>query len=121
MLQKHLFGLIVFSLMVIGCASTETIESTKVSPAEIYRSYAVRGSKEGSHSTVIFRVGGSSGTTVDLDLPSKIEHNGEEMSESKPTFMKGVDYFDSANQFATQLLQSPYQGITVSGQFQPQH
>lgn len=99
MLKKYLPVFIVFLFGVFGCASTETIESTKVSSTEIYQSYIIQGSKNSTSVTVTFRVGGSTGSTVDLDAPSKIEHNGKEMNESAPGFLKGTDYHDSANNF----------------------
>lgn len=102
MLQKHLPIFLVFFFAVLGCASTETIESTKVAPTEIYQDYTIHGSKTGTNTTVTFRVGGSTGSTVDLDAPSKINHNGKEMNESKPNFLKGTDYNDSANEFISE-------------------
>ena len=99
MLQKYLPVFIIFLFGVLGCASTETIESTKVSPTEIYQSYAIQGTKNSTNVTATFRVGGPTGSTVDLDAPGKVDHNGKEMSESKPGFMKGTDYHDSANEF----------------------
>lgn len=99
MLKKYLPVFIIFLFGVLGCASTETIESTKVSPTEIYQSYIINGSKNSTNVNVTFRVSGPTGSTVDLDAPAKVEHNGKEMTESKPGFMKGTDYNDSANQF----------------------
>lgn len=102
MLQKYLPVFLVFLFGVLGCASTDTVESTKVSPSEIYQSYMIRGSKTGTTVNATFRVGGATGSTVDLDAPSKIEHNGKEMNESKPGILKGTDYNDPANQFVSQ-------------------
>ncbi len=88
--------------MVFGCASTETIESTKVSPTEIYQAYSINSNKNSTNTTATFRVGGATGSTVDLDVPSKILHNEQEMSESKPFLFKGTDYNASAKQFVSQ-------------------
>lgn len=99
MLLKILPVFLFFLLVVLGCASTETIESTKVASTEIYQSYIIQGNKNSTNVNATFRVGGSTGSTVDLDAPSKIEHNEKEMEESKPGFMKGTDYHDSASQF----------------------
>mgnify|MGYP001587886988 CR=1 FL=1 len=99
MLQKYLPVFIVFLFGILGCASTETIESTKVAPTEIYQSYIIQGTKNSTNVTATFRVGGPTGSTVDLDAPSKIAHNGKEMEESKPGFMKGTDYHNSESQF----------------------
>lgn len=101
MLQKHLFVLAIFIFGVLGCRSTETIESTKVAPTEIYQGYTIRGSKNSTEINATFRVGGPTGSTVDLDAPGKIEHNSKEMDESKPGFMKGTDYNASAGEFVS--------------------
>lgn len=99
MLQKYLPVFIIFLFGVMGCASWESIESTKVSSTEIYQDYVIEGSKDRTTVTATFRVGGGTGSTVDLDAPSKILHNGKEMSESGAGFMKGTDYHDSADNF----------------------
>lgn len=101
MLQKYLPVFLVFLFGVLGCASTDTVESTKVSPSEIYQSYVINGTKNSTSVNATFRVGGSTGSTVDLDAPAKVEHNGKEMNESKPGFFKGTDYNDSVNQFVS--------------------
>lgn len=101
MLQKYLPVFLIFLIGVLGCRSTETIESTKVSATEIYQDYTIRGSKSNTSVTATFRVSGQTGSTVDLDAPAKIDHNGKEMSESKPGLLKGTDYQDSANEFVS--------------------
>lgn len=99
MLQKFLPVFIVFLFIVLGCRSTETIESTKVAPTEIYQDYVINGSKNGTTVNATFRVGGPTGSTVDLDAPSKISHNGKDMNESASGFLKGTDYNSSSNEF----------------------
>lgn len=99
MYRKHLPVLLVFILVILGCRSTETIESTKVDASEIYQNYYISGDRNSTNVTATFRVSGSTGSTIDLDAPAKIEHNNKEMLESKPGFMKGTDYQDSANNF----------------------
>lgn len=101
MLQKYLPVFLIFLFGVLGCASTETIESTKVSATEIYQSYVIQGNKNSTSVNATFRVGGPTGSTVDLDAPAKIEHNDKEMTESAPGFMKGTDYYDSSSQFVS--------------------
>lgn len=101
MLQKYLPVFLIFLFAILGCRSTETIESTKVSASEIYQDYSIRANKNETIITATFRVSGPTGSTVDLDTPAKIEHNGEEMSERSPGFMKGTDYQHTlANEFA---------------------
>ena len=99
MLQKHLLVFLVLLFGVLGCASWETVESTKVAPSEIYQSYSISGTKNSTRVNATFRVGGATGSTVDLDAPSTISHNGKEMSESAAGFLKGTDYNDSASAF----------------------
>lgn len=99
MLQKHLLVLLVFLFGMLGCASTETVESTKVSPSEIYQDYTIRGSKNNTFASATFRVGGSTGSTVDLDAPSKVEHNGTTLNESGPGFLKGTTYNATVSEF----------------------
>jgi hypothetical protein len=99
MLLKILPVFLIFWFMVLGCRSTETVESTKVASTEIYQSYSINGSKNSTSVNVTFRVGGSTGSTVDLDAPSSVSHNGKELTESAPGFLKGTDYRDAANQF----------------------
>jgi hypothetical protein len=101
MLLKILPVFLIFLSMILGCASTETVESTKVAPTEIYQSYLIRGTKSSTSVNATFRVGGQTGSTVDLDEPSSVSHNGKQMTESAPGFMKGTDYHDSANQFVS--------------------
>lgn len=99
MLQKHLIVFLVFLFGVLGCASVETIESTKVSPSEIYQEYTIRGNKKNTFASATFRVGGATGSTVDLDAPSKVAHNGNEMSESGPGLLKGTTYNTNTSEF----------------------
>ena len=68
--------------MTFGCRSCDTVESTKIAQSEIYQDYTVDASDSGTHVTATFRVSGSTGTTIDLDAPSKIEYNGRELGEN---------------------------------------
>ena len=112
MLQKYLPVFLVFLFGVLGCASTETIESTKVSATEIYQSYVIQGNKNSTSVNATFRVGGATGSTVDLDAPARIEHNGKEMTESSPGFLKGTAYNDSSSQF---IANHKFKFIDASG------
>lgn len=99
-MKKLCLLLILASVLVFtGCPSTETIESRKVASTEIYQYYSISASKNRTNVSATFRVGGATGTTVDLDAPAKILHNGKPMNERKPDFMKGTDYGDSAEEF----------------------
>lgn len=101
--MKHIFLLIIISslLFLSGCDSTETVASNKVASTEIYQSYSITASKNRTSVAATFRVGGASGTTVDLAAPAKISHNGKTMNESGPGFMKGTNYTDSSEEFVT--------------------
>jgi hypothetical protein len=98
-MKKHLPVFLIIILFVMGCASTETIESSKVSPSEIYQEYSISSDSNQTRISTVFRVGGAMGTTVDLDAPSKIEHNGREMAEMAPSFLKGTTYLYQSDQF----------------------
>lgn len=92
-LQKnriYLFGLLL--LMTFGCRSCDTVESSEIAQSEIYQDYSVEALKSGAKATAFFRVGGSTGTTIDLVPPSKIELNGTEMTKHPRTFLNGTDY-----------------------------
>ncbi|MBX7173654.1 MAG: hypothetical protein K1X72_21980 [Pyrinomonadaceae bacterium] len=99
--MKNLYLLFILASLLIfsGCDSTATVESNKVSSSEIYQNYSITARKNQTNISATFRVGGASGTTVDLDSPAKIIHNGNEMNESKPGFLKGTNYQDSVNEF----------------------
>lgn len=99
---KHLPVFIIFIFAVLGCASTQTIESTQVSPTEIFQSYEISAKQNSTSITATFRVANSGGTTIDLDAPSKLEFNGQPMRESAPFFLKGTTYEFSAKNFIPQ-------------------
>lgn len=104
-MKKHFPAFLVFVSLVLGCASTETIESTKVPPNEIYQHYSVAATRDETHVSATFRLEAAWGKTVDLDAPARIEHNGREMKEIAPSFMSGTNYkyvsdrFEPAHQF----------------------
>lgn len=75
-----------------GCASIETVESTNIKPADIYQDYNITANRFETKTYAVFRVGGSTGKTVDLDAPSKIEVDGEPLPEIAPSGIKGTDY-----------------------------
>lgn len=118
--------LVIFLFLTItmsGCYSTETIESTNVSPVDVYQSYSIRADKDRTSVTATFRVGSKSGTTIDLDAPGKIEYNGKQMPEIAPTGWKGTTYEVSVNKFTGQhqFLYTDGNGKTLQSEisFQP--
>ena len=101
-MTKHLPVFLIFIFTILGCASTETVESTKVAPNEIYQDYSIQSSKNSTRITATFRVGGSRGSTIDLDAPSKIDYNGVPMTESSAGFLKGTTYNSNLKEFLSQ-------------------
>jgi hypothetical protein len=98
-LKKHFYLFSLLLLLTFGCRSCDTVESTKIAQSEIFQDYAV---EAGPGSTVVsatFRVGGGTGTTVDLDAPSRVDHNGAEMAENSRTMLAGTYYSFSAGEF----------------------
>lgn len=81
----------VLSIVVFGCRSCETIDSSKLDPSEIYQEYSVTVSDTTTVSAE-FRVSGSTGTTIALVSPSKIEHNGKVMAGNVRTIFSGTYY-----------------------------
>ena len=100
---KHLPVFIIFIFAVLGCASTQTIESTQVLPSDIYQGYNISAKKNSTSVTATFRVASAGGTTIDLDAPCKIELNGQPMRESAPFFLKGTTYEFSTNEFLSKV------------------
>lgn len=94
--------LIFLAIFSSGCYSIETVESTKISSADVYQSYFILADKDRTSVTATFRVSSKSGATIDLDAPSKIDYNGKPMPEIAPTGWKGTTYEASANKFTGQ-------------------
>jgi hypothetical protein len=98
--MKVLLSILLFLAIVSsGCYSIETVESTNISSADVYQSYYIRADKDRTSVTATFRVGSKSGTTIDLDAPSKVEHNGKPIPEIAPSGWKGTTYEESSNKF----------------------
>lgn len=68
-----------------ACPSNETTSSNKVAQSEIYQSYTVRENGQNYEITAFFRIGGETGTTLALSLPSKILFNGQPLKENLNT------------------------------------
>ena len=80
----------------LGCATMETVESTKIPQSEIRQTYVVTATREKTQITAYFNQG-SWGKSVDLDAPSKIEHNGAELPQNSVTFLTGTIYTKQSN------------------------
>lgn len=70
-----------FGTFAVGC-SIDTVGSTEVSSESIYQSYWAEFDEASSSTnlTATFRVGGSTGTTVELQSPSQVTVNGRSMA-----------------------------------------
>lgn len=99
-MKKLLFCLAIFTFLFSGCAPVETVESAKVSPSEIRQDYTISTNRSRTEVTATFYANRAS---VDLDDPSRIELNGQEMNESKPFLMKGTDYHYSSDKFESRF------------------
>ncbi len=75
----------------LGCATIETVESTKIPQSEITQTYVVTATRQQTNITAYFNQG-SWGKSVDLDAPSKVEYNGTELPQSSTTFLTGTIY-----------------------------
>ena len=105
LIKKHYLLLLVLVAFGFGCRSCDTVESNKIAQSTIYQDYEIFATKDSTSVTATFRVGGSGGTTIDLDAPSRIEYNGKELTENLRTMFGGTNYsfsggFQSSNQFS---------------------
>ena len=81
--------LLLLALFGSACIFPETVESTRVPAAEIRQTYHIAADRDGTHVSAVFYHGDK---TVDLDGPSRIEHNGGELPQISPGFFKGTTY-----------------------------
>lgn len=88
------FSIIIFSLLICGCVqgSVDTISSNTVQSSQIYQIYNIEASKERTDITATFRVGGSTGTTLELTEPGKISYNDAVLPVSVPSNLIGTNY-----------------------------
>jgi hypothetical protein len=99
LIKKYFYLFPFLILLTFGCRSCDTVESTKIAQSEIYQDYTVDARTGGVNVTATFRVSGSTGTTVDLDAPSRIEYNGRELGENLRSFITGTTYSLASNVF----------------------
>lgn len=93
--SKLLFVLVaVSSLLSAACqqASVDTVNSNKIETSQIYQNYVVAANRSQSQVTATFRVGGSTGTTVELSAPGRIVYNGATLDKSDPSNFIGTNY-----------------------------
>lgn len=94
--MKRFTPLFLLLAATLGCVWTETIESTRVPQSEIRQTYRVSADRNKTRIAAVFNHG-DWGRTVDLDAPSRIEHNGREMPQISPNFFKGTTYESAAD------------------------
>lgn len=113
---KILFLLtITFTFLNLACVqgSVETVSSNVVQASQIYRIYTVETSKTKTEIVAAFRIGGATGTTLELTAPANISYNRQSLPVSAPSNligtnykMKGTDYrtffdkFQSSHEFS---------------------
>jgi hypothetical protein len=99
---------LVFTFLSLSCVqgSVETISSNTVQASQIYQIYTVETSKTKTETVAAFRIGGATGTTLELTSPAGILYNDQPMPVSAPSNligtnykMKGTDYRTFSNNF----------------------
>lgn len=106
---KFLFLLTIsFTFLSLACVqgSVETVSSNAVQSSQIYQIYTVETSKAKTEIVAAFRIGGATGTTLELTAPANILYNNQPMPVSVPSNligtnykMKGTDYRTFSNNF----------------------
>ena len=86
-----IFPLLVLMFVGFGCEIMETVESTGIPQSRIQQSYVVSASRERTSVSAHFYYG-NWGKSVDLDAPSKIEHNGAALPQTAISFPFGTSY-----------------------------
>lgn len=91
-------------------ASVETVSSNAVQASQIYRIYAVEANKTRTEIVAAFRVGGATGTTLELAAPAGILYNNQPLPVSAPGNLIGTNYKMKGTDYRT-----------FSDNFQPSH
>lgn len=113
---KFLFLLTIsFTFLSLACVqgSVETVSSNTVQASQIYQIYNIETSKTKTEITAAFRIGGATGTTLELTAPANVLYNNQPLPVSAPSNligtnykMKGTDYrtffdnFQSSHEFS---------------------
>lgn len=84
--------LLSFCCLTASCASGGKLESGNVSQEDIHQSYTVRRTQESLEIRAKFRLKDRLGDTLALTVPSRVTHNGKEMTR-QDYFMSGAGYF----------------------------
>lgn len=97
--MKNTLLLFLPPVLLAGCASNDTAESSAVKQNEIHQAYFVNwdGDLQRYSASATYRFGGASGTTLHLTAPSEVRFNGEKMNEEKMLFGGATYGFESKN------------------------
>lgn len=84
----------IFSLLISACnqGSVDTVASNTVQSSQVFQIYDIEASKTETKIVATFRVGGATGTTLELTTPGKILYNGDELTKSDPANLIGTNY-----------------------------
>ena len=100
-------------LLLVSCTNRDTVQLSSVNPLHIHGHYAVEFNGETGSVRYFaqFRVGSSTGTTVQLDSPSEVLVDGKPLIESRSplvgtyyAFEEPMDELQSSYQFMWKLL-----------------
>lgn len=91
-------------------ASVETVSSNTVQSSQIYQIYTVEASKARTEIVAAFRIGGATGTTLELAAPANILYNDQPLPVSAPGNLIGTNYRMKGTDYRT-----------FSNAFQPSH
>lgn len=93
--------------MSLACvqASVETVSSNTVQANQIFQIYTIEASAAKTETVAAFRVGGATGTTLELAAPSKILYNDEAMPVSAPGNFIGTNYRVKGTDYRTTFAQ----------------
>lgn len=93
-MKKLLIFTICFCFLIGGCnqGSVETISSNTVMSSQVYQIYNIEADKSKTNITATFRVGGATGTTLELTEPGKISYNDAPLPVSAPGNLIGTNY-----------------------------
>lgn len=83
-MKPHLITNILAGLFLLTACSVDTVGSSDVNPNAIHQDYSVNYREESNTSSISaqFRVGGASGTTVELEPPSSLFVNGKTLKKN---------------------------------------
>lgn len=103
---KFLFFLTIsFMFLSLACvqASVETVSSNTVQASQIYQIYNIETSKAKTEIVAAFRIGGATGTTLELTAPANVFYNNQPLPVSAPGNLIGTNYKMKGTDYRTFL------------------